>query len=162
MGFVGTFRKLSEAFQGGRGQGLMDAGLVLHARQFHSTSRAPAALAAPGDALAPGSLEEQVDQGDGSEENLSFPYRVLAPEGLERASRGVILLHGLNERRWEKYLPWAKALVEGLGVPVFLFPIAFHMERSPALWSEPRPMRQLSRDRQSRLPGLELSYFANA
>ena len=162
MSFIGTYRKLAEAFQGGRGHGAMDAGLVLHARRFHSATRGPLVPAAPSEGLAPGSLESQVDQGDGCEENQTFPYRILAPEGQERAARGVILLHGLNERRWEKYLPWAKALVEGLGVPVFLFPIAFHMERSPALWSEPRPMRQLSRDRQLRLPGLELSYFANS
>jgi hypothetical protein len=162
MGFIGTYRGLAEAFQGGRRQGPMDAGLVLHARRFLSAAQVPWTPTAPLEGLAPGSLESQVDQGDDCEENRAFPYRILAPTGLERGTRGVILLHGLNEKKWEKYLPWAKALAEGLRAPVILFPIAFHMERSPALWFEPRPMRQLSRDRQSRIPGLEQSYFANA
>src|SRR5262249_37555608 len=71
--------------------------------------------------LEPESLKGLLDRDEGVEENRDFPYRILAPAGCERSGRGVLLLHGLNERRWEKYLPWAKALVEGLGVPVILF-----------------------------------------
>ncbi len=50
----------------------------------------------------------------------------------------IILLHGLNERRWDKYLPWAEYLTKETGKPVILFPIAFHMNRSPCAWSNPR------------------------
>ena len=166
MNYVGTFRRLAEAFQDGRGAGSMDDGLVLHQRRFRSAQEAaaggPLPLPVPEDALEPESLKGLLDRDEGVEENLEFPYRVLAPPGCERSSRGVVLLHGLNERRWEKYLPWAKALVEGLGVPVILFPTAFHMDRSPALWADPRAMRQLSRERMRRIPALEASSFANA
>ncbi|PTL77972.1 DUF6051 family protein [Vitiosangium sp. GDMCC 1.1324] len=169
MSYVGTFRKLAEAFQEGRAAGYMDSGLVLHQRRFRSVSEEAeagtdsfAARPPSPDALEPESLKGLLDRDDGVTENLEFPYRILAPSGGGRSSRGVLVLHGLNERRWEKYLPWAKALVEGLGVPVILFPVAFHMDRSPALWAEPRTMRQLSRERMRRIPELEASSFANA
>lgn len=166
MSYVGTFRRLAEAFQEGRGAGSLDNGLVLHQRRFRSTEALPNGghppLPVSEDALEPEAFAGMIDRDDGVEENLEFPYRVLAPPGCERSSRGVVLLHGLNERRWEKYLPWAKALVEGLGVPVILFPTAFHMDRSPALWADPRSMRQLSRERMRRMPELEASSFANA
>lgn len=169
MSYVGTFRRLAEAFQEGRVSGPLEAGLVLHQRRFRSeelgdgsgaaslASRPPAV-----EALQQESLERLLDRDASVEENLDFPYRIVAPAGCERSARGVLLLHGLNERRWEKYLPWAKALVEGLGVPVILFPVAFHMDRSPALWAEPRTMRQLSRERMRRISELEASSFANA
>jgi hypothetical protein len=166
MSYIGTYRRLAEAFQDGRGAGSMDTGLVLHQRRFRSAQEpsggSPSPFPVPEAALEPESHKGLLDRDEGVEENLDFPYRVLAPAGCERSSRGVLLLHGLNERRWEKYLPWAKALVEGLGVPVILFPVAFHMDRSPALWSDPRSMRLLSRERMRRMPELEASSFANA
>ncbi|WNG46605.1 hypothetical protein F0U60_22675 [Archangium minus] len=162
MNYVDTYRRLAEAFQDGRATGCMDTGLVLHQRRFHSEPMEEPAPPSSEDALEPESLKGLLDRDDSVEENLDFPYRILAPPGCERSARGVLLLHGLNERRWEKYLPWAKALVEGLGVPVILFPVAFHMDRSPALWADPRPMRQLSRERMRRIPELEASSFANA
>ncbi len=166
MSYVGTYRRLAEAFRDGKGAGSMDTGLVLHQRRFRSAEEAAGGgvlpLPVPEDALEPESHKGLLDRDEGVEENLDFPYRILAPTGGGRSSRGVVLLHGLNERRWEKYLPWAKALVEGLGVPVILFPVAFHMDRSPALWSDPRSMRLLSRERMRRIPALEASSFANA
>ncbi|MDL2282254.1 DUF6051 family protein [Parabacteroides sp. OttesenSCG-928-G06] len=71
-------------------------------------------------------------------ENKSFPYTVFAPCRKERHSEAIILLHGLNERNWNKYLAWAEFLVRETGKPVILFPIAFHMNRSPGFWSNPR------------------------
>ncbi|MBK6967297.1 MAG: hypothetical protein IPH20_26245 [Bacteroidales bacterium] len=73
-------------------------------------------------------------------ENLSFNYPVIYPIGRSEFNRAVILLHGLNERSWSKYLPWAVKLAEELQRPVILFPISFHMNRSPASWSNPRLM----------------------
>ncbi|QRK05635.1 hypothetical protein JQX13_36610 [Archangium violaceum] len=162
MNYVDTYRRLAEAFQEGRATGCMDTGLVLHQRRFHSEEMEEPTPPPSEDAPEPESLKGLLDRDAGVEENLDFPYRILTPPGCERSTRGVLLLHGLNERRWEKYLPWAKALVEGLGVPVILFPVAFHMDRSPALWADPRPMRQLSRERMRRIPELEASSFANA
>ena len=163
MSYVDTHRELTGAFQEGRASGPLDAGLVLHPRRFRSEeAEARARLGASGGPPEPEAFQGRLERDADVEENLDFPYRVLAPPGCTRGTRGVVLLHGLNERRWEKYLTWGKALVDGLGVPVILFPIAFHMERSPALWSDPRAMRQLSRERLRLLPGLEASSFANA
>ncbi|MFH1119878.1 MAG: DUF6051 family protein [Bacteroidota bacterium] len=75
--------------------------------------------------------------------NAEFTYPVFVPAGIEKFSRVVILLHGLNERSWTKYLPWAQKLAEGLQRPVILFPISFHMNRSPEEWSNPRLMSAL-------------------
>lgn len=71
-------------------------------------------------------------------ENQQFKYVVFAPEGCTRCNRAIILLHGLNERSWHKYLVWAEDLTLHCGVPVILFPIAFHMNRTPSTWYTPR------------------------
>ncbi|HHV04466.1 MAG: DUF6051 family protein [Bacteroidales bacterium] len=71
-------------------------------------------------------------------ENQQFRYVVFAPDQCARFDRAIILLHGLNERSWLKYLAWAEELVMTCGVPVILFPIAFHMNRTPATWYTPR------------------------
>ena len=60
-------------------------------------------------------------------ENTDFKYTVFAPKSNEKFSNAILLLHGLNERSWEKYLPWAEYLCKETGKPVILFPIAFHM-----------------------------------
>lgn len=62
-------------------------------------------------------------------ENFSFPVEVLHPEAT--AKRVVILLHGLNERFWDSYRPWADQLSRQLDAAVILFPIAYHMQRCP-------------------------------
>ncbi|MDP4237934.1 MAG: DUF6051 family protein [Bacteroidota bacterium] len=74
-------------------------------------------------------------------ENLSFVYPVFMPGGTQKADKAILLLHGLNERSWNKYLPWAEYLCSKTGKPVILFPIAFHMNRSPVSWSNPRVLQ---------------------
>ena len=84
------------------------------------------------------------------EENRCFPYYTFQP-ARGAPSRGVIiLLHGLNEKSWDKYLPWAAQLCRNSGKTVLLFPIAFHMDRAPADWSSPRKMQALAKSRQAR------------
>jgi hypothetical protein len=73
-------------------------------------------------------------------ENLSFDYPIFSPEGSNRHEKAILLLHGLNERNWSKYLPWAEYLALQTGRPVILFPIAFHINRSPQTWSNPRSL----------------------
>jgi hypothetical protein len=41
-------------------------------------------------------------------ENREFRYPVFLPEGYKQTNRAIILLHGLNEKSWDKYLPWAR------------------------------------------------------
>jgi pimeloyl-ACP methyl ester carboxylesterase len=72
------------------------------------------------------------------EENKHFTYTVFVPRGTKQTGRAIVLLHGLNERSWEKYLPWAEQLCLQTGAAVILFPIAFHMNRTPKDWSNPR------------------------
>jgi pimeloyl-ACP methyl ester carboxylesterase len=113
-------------------------------------------------------------------ENRSFRYSVFLPTtGQPRGATGVgprdakaavtagfdraiLLLHGLNERSWRKYLPWAHRLVERTGIPVILFPIAFHMNRAPRAWATPREMMGVSKERKRLFPGLRSSTFVNA
>lgn len=76
-------------------------------------------------------------------ENLSFLYPVFMPGNMQKADKAILLLHGLNERNWNKYLTWAEYLCSRTGKPVVLFPIAFHMNRSPVNWSNPRALQNI-------------------
>ncbi len=96
-------------------------------------------------------------------ENLRFRYPVFVPKpATARFDRAIVLLHGLNEKSWSKYLPWAHRLAEQTGRPVILFPIAFHMNRAPRVWSNPREMITVSHERKRLFPGVEASSFVNA
>jgi hypothetical protein len=78
-------------------------------------------------------------------ENRTFLYPVFIP-GKEKRKRyrgAIVLLHGLNERSWDKYLTWAEYLCVKTNLPVILFPIAFHINRAPLSWSNPRKMMEL-------------------
>jgi hypothetical protein len=81
------------------------------------------------------------------EGNYNFTYPVFMPGGTEMASGAIIMLHGLNERNWQKYLYWAQYLGERTGKAVVLFPMAFHINRSPDNWSDPRAMQEVARQR---------------
>lgn len=95
------------------------------------------------------------------EENTRFSYPIFAPRTGGKYRSAVVLLHGLNERSWAKYLPWAYYLAERLNRPVILFPISFHVNRSPESWGNPRAMSQLQQKRQSSGEARMVS-FANA
>ena len=94
-------------------------------------------------------------------ENRVFSYPVFKNSGSAKSQKAIILLHGLNERNWNKYLVWAHYLVSKTGRPVILFPIAFHMNRSPETWSNPRVMATYLAARKQRLGEVPLSSFAN-
>ncbi|MBN2460832.1 MAG: hypothetical protein JXB60_04435 [Candidatus Cloacimonetes bacterium] len=79
----------------------------------------------------------------------------------QKGSGVIILLHGLNEKDWSKYLPWARKLAELTQKKVILFPIAFHMNRAPASWSDPKTMRKIYLERKELSPNLSHSSFAN-
>lgn len=70
--------------------------------------------------------------------NRNFKYPIVTSNG--RNTGTIILLHGLNEKKWDKYMPWAYALAKKTGRAVVLFPIAFHMNRAPEEWSNARHM----------------------
>ena len=99
---------------------------------------------------------------DKIDENNSFNYILLKSKSTSRAKDVIFLFHGLNERLWQKYLPWALTLHKLTGKAVVLFPIAFHMNRAPSAWSNPRLMKELSGSRIKKYKQIENSTFANA
>jgi len=93
-------------------------------------------------------------------ENRAFSYPVFAPRRAD-SNKVIFLLHGLNERTWLKYLAWAYNLADQTDSYVILFPISFHINRSPASWKDPRTMIHLLKDRNSSVGEIDMSSFAN-
>jgi hypothetical protein len=93
-------------------------------------------------------------------ENTSFSYPVFVPEN-EESKKVILLLHGLNERSWVKYLAWAFYLAQETGSYVILFPISFHINRSPVSWKDPRAMLPLMQNRLKTFSQVNMSSFAN-
>jgi hypothetical protein len=96
------------------------------------------------------------------EENRSFSYPLFRKHAKSKADGVIFLVHGLNEKTWDKYLPWAKRLLSLTGKAVVLFPIAFHMNRAPREWSDRRLMHKVSQERMKIFPAVTASAFANA
>ncbi|MCL1936986.1 MAG: DUF6051 family protein [Candidatus Azobacteroides sp.] len=94
-------------------------------------------------------------------ENKVFNYTVFAPSGKEKSREAILLLHGLNERSWKKYLVWAEYLAQTTRKPVILFPLAFHINRTPLSWINPRMIRPWVDQRNRECPGVENSTFVN-
>ncbi|MDR3653858.1 MAG: DUF6051 family protein [Paludibacter sp.] len=80
-------------------------------------------------------------------ENQAFIYPVFTQRYSKKQNKAILLLHGLNERNWSKYLTWAEYLCKETGKAVILFPIAFHMNRSPVNWSDPRALQNIMNQR---------------
>jgi hypothetical protein len=93
-------------------------------------------------------------------ENQSFAYPVFTPPN-RKNDKVILLLHGLNERSWIKYLVWAYYLAQNTGSYVILFPISFHINRSPSSWKDPRAMINFLKERNSSISGINMSSFAN-
>lgn len=94
-------------------------------------------------------------------ENQNFRYSILMPKGTEKAQKVTFLFHGFNEKMWDKYLPWAKAICEGTNSAIILFPIAFHMQRAPVSWSSKKEMFHLSELRKERFPNIVDTTLSN-
>lgn len=104
-------------------------------------------------------------------ENREFDFVIFKPAGknitdaedanTEWFKECILLLHGLNERSWEKYLTWAEDLAINCNRPVILFPMAFHMNRTPASWCAPRLMMPWSSKRRVLFGGISNSTFCN-
>ncbi len=71
-------------------------------------------------------------------ENTHFTYPIFMPHSTVQSDKAILLLHGLNERSWSKYLTWAEYLCYTTNKPVILFPLAYHMNRCPSSWSNAR------------------------
>lgn len=97
------------------------------------------------------------------EQNNAFRYplvRESAPPGPPRKhKRGVVILHGLNERSFSKYIPWAFHTWRSLQAPVLLFPMTFHINRVSPRWALEQRANLESR---SAIPGNENVHRFNA
>jgi hypothetical protein len=96
------------------------------------------------------------------QKNNSFIYPVYKKNNGKKSDSVIILLHGLNEKNWDKYHTWAKILLERTGKAVLLFPISFHLNRVPTEWIHSRKMDNLSKERKALFPGIVESSFVNA
>lgn len=93
-------------------------------------------------------------------ENASFTFPIVFPQVGASYGRAILMFHGINERSWKKYLPWAYTLAERTGQPVILFPMAFHINRGQRRWASLQAMQPLLEQRLA-LQGQENSTFAN-
>lgn len=148
-------------------------GLMLSNHDFRSTSSAYPDHTLQPDRMVPETLKNTLpDNADLSslfatpdyeiEENSKFRYHVMRKSGQSRADGAIILLHGFNERHWDKYLPMAASLVHSTGRAVFLFPIGFHMNRSPSLWHSSLLMNKVSQYRRKTYPNIIHTTLSNA
>jgi hypothetical protein len=96
-----------------------------------------------------------------AEVNDNFTYYLFLPKDGSAGKGAIILLHGLNERSWEKYLTWALRLVQDTGRAVVLFPIAYHMNRSPVSWIDRHVLMPAVAARILKDPGIRMASFAN-
>jgi len=92
-------------------------------------------------------------------ENSTFSYPVFTP--VAESKKVILLLHGLNERSWVKYLAWAHWLAENTSSYVILFPISFHINRSPDSWKDPRIMMPHMQSRNLAIGKSAMLSFAN-
>lgn len=95
-------------------------------------------------------------------QNNTFVYPMYKKNDGVKSESVIILLHGLNEKNWDKYHTWAKSLLELTGKAVLLFPISFHINRVPPDWTHPRKMDSLSKERKAMFPDIIESSFVNA
>lgn len=110
----------------------------------------------------PDIIQEMLNEKDAEiPENIKFRYHVISPKRDTKANDILFIFHGFNEKHWQKYLPWAKYIADKTGKLVVLFPIAFHMNRAPLLWSDKREMYAISKQRMQRHPDLIGSSLSN-
>jgi hypothetical protein len=109
-----------------------------------------------------GLLNEVLDVHDSEvQENKKFKYHIFKPAHSGKSNEIILMFHGFNEKNWDKYLPWAKRLIDTTGKTIVLFPIAFHMNRAPQVWADRRLMFQVSELRKKAFPNVLASTLSN-
>jgi hypothetical protein len=146
MGYTEQFRRLQSIFSTAQSYiNIPGSEISISNMDFHSDT----------------SLNDYVNRKDSHiTENSSFSYPVFIPAD-KTSDKVIILLHGLNEKSWIKYLTWAYSLAESTGSYIVLFPISFHINRCPGEWKDPRAMSDFMKSRNSDLGNIEMSSFAN-
>ncbi len=157
MGYTLQERDYCSLFRGSMPEGLIPGtGIRVVSEVFSSGN----GYSFPADRNLPGAVMSFFLNDGMSRTNNSFSYHILIPDGA--VGRGaIILLHGLNERSWSKYLQWGIRLATDSGRPVIFFPIAFHMNRSPRSWFDRHAMMPAVAARTSEEPSPRLASFVN-
>ena len=162
MGYTATERQISSHFREGLAEGVIPGtGVTVSVRRFSS---AVDSSLRDGQNV-PGLFRSLFRSREVEESNREFSYYILSPGGDSSkpcdGSGAIILLHGLNERNWSKYIQWGVSLADRTGRPVVLFPLAYHMNRSPRSWIDRHIMMPLVSARQALMPDARLSTFVN-
>lgn len=157
MGYSSQEREFAAYFRGGLADGFIpDTRIRIVSEVFHSSDGYSFS-----DGMNVASIFRSLFKSKELEHsNSDFRYYLLIP-GNSSDRGAIILLHGLNERSWNKYLQWGIRLASDTCRPVVLFPSAYHMNRSPVSWIDRHVMMPLVTARTSFLPGTQLSTFVN-
>lgn len=160
MGYTEQYHKLKSVFNQASNIPIrMDKDIECASYSFHSTRTGW------DDSLSlntePQSLQSFFAPDDSIPENDEFFYSVFYATKSQKFKKAILLLHGLNEKHWDKYLVWALHLSIYTGRPVILFPIAFHMNRTPEAWSNPRIMTPLLKIKNKQEGPANASTFVN-
>lgn len=97
------------------------------------------------------------------EANVNFRYPLLRERSslgaLHRHDRVTIVLHGLNERLYDKYFRWAYPIWQGTAAPVVIFPLTFNINRVFRGW-----LNQIAKtlEWREKIPGNENTDLFNA
>lgn len=94
--------------------------------------------------------------------NQKFNFYILKRADVKTADGCIIFFHGLNEKKWDKYLPWAYQLAQNTSKAVILFPIAFHMNRAEPIWSHHAQMMEIANFRKEQFTENNCCSFVNA
>jgi hypothetical protein len=157
MGYTAQEREFAENFRGGLTEGLIPGtGVRLVSELFHS----PNGYTVPDGKSVAGIFHSIFKSKELEQSNSDFRYYLLIP-GNSSGRGAIILLHGLNERSWNKYMQWGLRLATDTGRPVVLFPSAYHMNRSPRSWIDRHLMMPLVAARTALVPDTQLSTFVN-
>jgi len=85
--------------------------------------------------------DEQTSDKD-IKENNEFRYplmrKLITAGEPQKREQVTIVLHGLNEFGFLKYLPWAYGIMLGTEAPVVIFPLAFSINRASQQWASER------------------------
>jgi len=157
MGYTASEREFAAHFRGGVTEGIIPGtGVTVREELFQSSG----SYRYPDESRVASVFRSLFKSGELEHANGEFRYYIMTPGNAD--GRGaIVLLHGLNERNWNKYLQWGMRLATDTERPVVLFPSAYHMNRSPRSWIDRHLMMPLVAARTSLLPDTRLSTFVN-
>jgi hypothetical protein len=157
MGYTAQEREFAGIFRAGLNEGLIPGtGVRIVSELFHS----PNGYSVQDGKSVAGVFHSIFKSKELEQSNNDFRYYLLIP-GNSFGRGAIILLHGLNERNWNKYVQWGLRLATDTGRPVVLFPSAYHMNRSPRSWIDRHLMMPLVAARTALVPDTQLSTFVN-